>query len=128
MMMVVITLMSCSAVNADREANSQASTKTQTDKEMTKVELETTLGNIVVELYNETPQHRDNFIKLVKSGYYDGVLFHRVIRQVTAIPRPLTPKRPWVTVTPAIPSLPNLSIPSTSTSAEPWQPHARETR
>ena len=80
MMMVVITLMSCSAVNADREANSQASTKTQTDKEMTKVELETTLGNIVVELYNETPQHRDNFIKLVKSGYYDGVLFHRVIK------------------------------------------------
>jgi cyclophilin family peptidyl-prolyl cis-trans isomerase len=47
---------------------------------MTKVELETTLGNIVVELYNETPQHRDNFIKLVKSGYYDGVLFHRVIK------------------------------------------------
>ena len=80
MMMVVITLMSCSAINADREANSQASTKTQTDKKMTKVELETTLGNIVVELYNETPQHRDNFIKLVKSGYYDGVLFHRVIK------------------------------------------------
>ena len=78
--MVVITLMSCSAINADREANSQASTKTQTDKKMTKVELETTLGNIVVELYNETPQHRDNFIKLVKSGYYDGVLFHRVIK------------------------------------------------
>lgn len=47
---------------------------------MTKVELETSLGNIVVELYNETPQHRDNFIKLVNEGYYDGVLFHRVIK------------------------------------------------
>ena len=47
---------------------------------MTKVKLETSLGDIVVELYNETPQHRDNFIKLVKEGYYDGVLFHRVIK------------------------------------------------
>jgi peptidylprolyl isomerase/peptidyl-prolyl cis-trans isomerase B (cyclophilin B) len=47
---------------------------------MTKVELQTSLGNIVVELYNETPQHRDNFIKLVNEGYYDGVLFHRVIK------------------------------------------------
>ncbi len=45
-----------------------------------KVELETSLGNVVVALYDKTPQHRDNFIKLVKDGYYDGVLFHRVIK------------------------------------------------
>ena len=51
------------------------------DNQMTKVELQTSLGNIVVELYNETPQHRDNFIKLVNEGYYDGVLFHRVIKE-----------------------------------------------
>lgn len=39
----------------------------------------TTKGDIVIALYNETPKHRDNFIKNVKEGYYDGVLFHRVI-------------------------------------------------
>ena len=43
------------------------------------VELKTTMGDVVVELYNDTPLHRDNFLKLVKEGYYDGVLFHRVI-------------------------------------------------
>ena len=43
------------------------------------VELHTTMGDIIVELYNDTPLHRDNFLKLVKDGYYDGVLFHRVI-------------------------------------------------
>ncbi len=41
--------------------------------------LETTMGNIRLELYNETPQHRDNFLKLVAEGYYDGNLWHRVI-------------------------------------------------
>ena len=46
----------------------------------TLVRLETTLGNITVKLYNETPGHRDNFIKLVKEGAYDSTLFHRVIR------------------------------------------------
>jgi len=38
------------------------------------------LGDIIVRLYDETPIHRDNFVKLVKEGYYDGTLFHRVIR------------------------------------------------
>jgi len=41
--------------------------------------LETTMGNIRLELYNETPLHRDNFLKLVAEGYYDGNLWHRVI-------------------------------------------------
>ncbi len=43
--------------------------------------LETTMGNITLALYNETPKHRDNFVKLVKEGVYDSTLFHRVIRQ-----------------------------------------------
>lgn len=43
------------------------------------VELKTSMGDIVVELYNDTPLHRDNFLKLVGEGFYDGVLFHRVI-------------------------------------------------
>ena len=41
--------------------------------------LETSMGNIRLVLYNETPLHRDNFLRLVKDGYYDGILFHRVI-------------------------------------------------
>lgn len=41
--------------------------------------LETNKGNIRIALYNETPKHRDNFLKLVRSGFYDGLLFHRVI-------------------------------------------------
>lgn len=50
-------------------------------KNCTKVSLETSMGRIVVALYNDTPIHRDNFIKLVKEGYYDGLLFHRVINE-----------------------------------------------
>ena len=49
------------------------------DKE-TLVKIETTAGDIKVKLYNETPKHRDNFIKLVKDGMYEGTLFHRVIK------------------------------------------------
>jgi cyclophilin family peptidyl-prolyl cis-trans isomerase len=42
--------------------------------------IETNLGNIKVKLYNETPQHRDNFIKLAATKFYDNLLFHRVIK------------------------------------------------
>lgn len=43
------------------------------------VKIETSYGDMVVKLYNETPLHRDNFVKLVKEGTYDDLLFHRVI-------------------------------------------------
>ncbi|MGL4292035.1 MAG: peptidylprolyl isomerase [Bacteroidales bacterium] len=43
------------------------------------MEIETSEGDIVIELYNETPLHRDNFIKLVEEKFYDDLLFHRVI-------------------------------------------------
>ncbi len=43
------------------------------------VEISTSYGSIIIKLYNETPQHRDNFLKLAKSGFYNGTLFHRVI-------------------------------------------------
>ncbi len=46
---------------------------------MAKVKISTSLGDIVVRLYDETPLHRDNFLKLAASGFYDGTLFHRVI-------------------------------------------------
>ena len=50
------------------------------DGDETKVLIKTEYGDMVVKLYNETPQHRDNFIKLVKEGYYNDLLFHRVIK------------------------------------------------
>lgn len=45
------------------------------------VELATTAGVIRLRLYDETPLHRDNFLRLVKSRYYDSILFHRVIQR-----------------------------------------------
>ena len=51
------------------------------NEKRTQIKIETTMGNITVALYNETPKHRDNFIKLVKEGVYDSTLFHRVIKQ-----------------------------------------------
>lgn len=54
------------------------------DQDVTKgtvrVRINTTMGDIVVRLYDATPIHRDNFVKLVREGYYDGTLFHRVIK------------------------------------------------
>ncbi len=54
--------------------NKKAETKTNRI-----VEIETEFGKMKVKLYDQTPKHRDNFIKLVKSGFFDGTLFHRVI-------------------------------------------------
>ena len=45
----------------------------------TYVLIETDMGDIKVELYDQTPLHKENFVKLVEEGYYDGLLFHRVI-------------------------------------------------
>lgn len=68
---IIMTFVACNS----------GSKKTTTMEKRTQVKIETTLGNIIVELYNETPLHRDNFIKLTKEGVYDSTLFHRVIRQ-----------------------------------------------
>lgn len=43
------------------------------------LDIQTTAGDIKIRLYDDTPEHRDNFLKLAKEGFYDGVLFHRVI-------------------------------------------------
>lgn len=48
---------------------------------MAKVKIETSLGDIVVRLYDETPKHRDNFLKLTGEGFFNGTLFHRVIKE-----------------------------------------------
>jgi cyclophilin family peptidyl-prolyl cis-trans isomerase len=46
----------------------------------TKVLIHTDMGDIKVALYNDTPKHRDNFVKLAKNGFYNGSIFHRVIK------------------------------------------------
>lgn len=52
----------------------------ETKSKQKMVLIETTMGNIKIELYDETPLHRDNFLKLVEENFYEGVLFHRVIK------------------------------------------------
>ena len=47
-------------------------------EELKQVSITTEYGEIVVELYNTTPKHRDNFLKLIDQAYYDGTLMHRV--------------------------------------------------
>lgn len=62
-------------------AGFSASAKPSGDDKGVKVAINTTMGKIVVKLYDETPKTRDNFIKLVKQKLYDSTLFHRVIQQ-----------------------------------------------
>lgn len=52
-----------------------------TKEKETRAVISTSYGDITIVLYNSTPKHRDNFIKLAKEGYYDGTLFHRVISE-----------------------------------------------
>lgn len=72
--LALMALTACGAGSKKQSSNME-------NEKRTRVKLETTLGNITVALYNETPKHRDNFIKLVKEGVYDSTLFHRVIKQ-----------------------------------------------
>ena len=52
---------------------------TQCQEKEQLVLIETEMGDMTVKLYNSTPKHRDNFIKLAEEGFYDGLLFHRVM-------------------------------------------------
>src|SRR5262245_48455383 len=52
----------------------------QTENKNMMIEIETSFGTMKARLYDETPQHRDNFIKLASEGYFDDLLFHRVIK------------------------------------------------
>jgi cyclophilin family peptidyl-prolyl cis-trans isomerase len=67
----------------EEPANTMATGQTSQNKDnekMTQVLLKTTFGDIVIALYNDTPQHKANFEKLVNEKFYDGVLFHRIIK------------------------------------------------
>ena len=72
-------ILMAATINSCGGASSQ-NAKAQSANDETKVLIKTTVGDITIKLYNETPQHRDNFIKLVEEHYYDSILFHRVIK------------------------------------------------
>ena len=61
--------------------NFSVHSQTKTDTKVVKFVIHTDLGDMKGFLYNETPKHRDNFVKLASEGYYDGTLFHRVINK-----------------------------------------------
>lgn len=75
--MLLVALVGVNAHNSTTSTmdNNNATTN-QSD---VKVLLKTTLGDITILLYGDTPRHTENFVKLAKSGHYDGLLFHRVI-------------------------------------------------
>lgn len=70
-----------SMMRNDNENWTPIAPDTQAMKKYTRVEIITTAGRMVVALYDATPKHRDNFIKLAQNGFYNGVLFHRVIKE-----------------------------------------------
>jgi cyclophilin family peptidyl-prolyl cis-trans isomerase len=73
----LISASSCEGPTADGEK----AKKRGKDGDKTLVKIETPYGDMVAWLYDETPMHRDNFVKLADSGFYDDLIFHRVISQ-----------------------------------------------
>lgn len=71
-----VTLM---ATNAKGKSKKTSSTVEVTSPKRCLVRIETPEGEMIAQLSDATPQHQDNFVKLVEQGYYDGLLFHRVI-------------------------------------------------
>ncbi|MDE6093679.1 MAG: peptidylprolyl isomerase, partial [Muribaculaceae bacterium] len=78
--LTLTALSACTGGNTVKSdsAGSSDMTQTQTDSDII-VDISTTLGDIQVRLFGDTPGHRDNFAKLADEGYYNGTLFHRVI-------------------------------------------------
>ena len=79
----LLSLLSLTILLFSTPAFSQKNNKTDKKAAMEKVyyvQITTDFGTMKVKLYNETPLHRDNFVKLVSEGFYDSLLFHRVIK------------------------------------------------
>ena len=81
LLFVILSLLLSVSCTAQTKPQTETKSKEEPKKEaMQEVLIETSLGNITIVLFNETPLHRDNFIKLVNEQFYDGVLFHRIIK------------------------------------------------
>src|SRR6476646_9454023 len=70
---LIVCLFATSCASTKTTSKRAAATRTRM------AEITTNYGTIVIKLYDSTPLHRDNFVKLVKEGFYDSLLFHRVI-------------------------------------------------
>ena len=86
---LILMMLSCSSTSSNKNKTNKEVVSTQESsssaKEVKKekeqlVKISTQYGDMIIKLYNETPLHRDNFIKLVKDSFYDGTIFHRVIK------------------------------------------------
>lgn len=89
--LLLISLLAATACSTPKyfrklDTNEKSAIKTakkwvEISPKQTHVLIMTSMGNLVVKLYDETPLHRDNFISKVKAGFYDSLLFHRVINK-----------------------------------------------
>lgn len=78
---ILSTLMLCLMVSAfAQKSEKKAKTTKEPVAKESMVLISTSYGDMKIKLYNATPKHRDNFIKLANEGFYDSLLFHRVIR------------------------------------------------
>lgn len=77
--MASVSCSSCSSSSQQDEAANKTTEMENLQNAEPEFEIVTTHGTMTVKLYNMTPKHRDNFSKLVKDNYYDGIRFHRVI-------------------------------------------------
>ena len=80
MLTTAATAASTGITAADNNKPMTTTNQTPETRHDATVTIHTTAGDIKVRLYGDTPRHRDNFLKLAREGFYDGVLFHRVIR------------------------------------------------
>lgn len=78
---ITFLLAICLLTSGLLQAQSGKKTSQQPQQKEQMVLITTAMGNIKLKLYNETPKHRDNFIKLVNDGFYTDLLFHRIIKE-----------------------------------------------
>src|SRR3982750_3758762 len=81
--LLIITTCLAAVISIQAQVSKTVKPATQTKAPVSKeklVEIKTDYGTMVVKLYDSTPLHRDNFIRLVKQKFYDSLLFHRVIQ------------------------------------------------
>ena len=79
-MLTLWAMLTTIVVNAQTVTQDGHDNSLDATKGTVRVKMQTTMGDIIIRLYDATPMHRDNFVKLAKEGYYDGTLFHRVIK------------------------------------------------
>jgi len=91
LLIIPMIIFSCKGKKGDTQENAQATNETTTLEatstfnpadlpEEPILDIVTSEGTITIKLYKETSGHRDNFVKLASEGYYNGILFHRVIK------------------------------------------------